>query len=275
MIETRELYRYLRSQYAGVFDERQLERHIGDYVGLKIATQQVKQLLRRCGRGSRILDIGSGFGSFVLTARRHGLDAVGIDIAPFEVEFARERLLEEAPGDDPEYVYRLGSGLDLSFMAESFDVITLWNVLEHVSDYRRLLSEVVRVLRPGGHLYAVCPNYASFRQEAHYHIFWPSLLPRKLAGYYLRLRGKDPAFFESSIFYRTNWGVLVTLRRLGMKVYDLNIDKLNDLDGINNRRVRQLLVALNRFKLLWIVRFGLVLAFYNPLKSSVILYARK
>lgn len=274
-MKTEELLEYLRSQYAGIFNEQQIARHIEDYIGLEIADRQVDQVLGRSARGSRILDVGSGFGSFVLAARRRGLDAIGIEIAPFEVEFARRRLREEIPGDDPNHVYCLGSGLDLPFKAESFDVVTLWNVLEHVSDYRRLLSEAVRVLRPGGYLYIVCPNYASFRKEAHYHVFWPSLLPRKVGRYYLKSRGKDPGFFETSIFYRTNWGVLYALKRLGLEIHDFTSDKLLDPTKINHKKIRNLLVSLQRVNLLWVIRFWLMLNFYNPFKNSVVLYVRK
>lgn len=270
-----ELRRYLWSQYEGVFDERQIERHIEDYIGFEIANQQVNQVLHKSVRGARILDIGSGFGSFVLAAKRSGLDAVGVDIASFEVEFARRRLRAEMPDEAPEDVYLHGSGFELPFKPESFDILTLWNVLEHVSNYRGLLSEAVRVLRPGGYLYIVCPNYASFREEAHYHIFWPSLIPRKIAMYYLRLRGKDPSFFETSIFYRTNWGVLYALRRLGLEVHDFSGDKLLDPIKIKHKKIRNLLLSLQRVNLLWVIRFWFMLNLYNPFKNSVVLYARK
>jgi SAM-dependent methyltransferase len=265
---------HLRIEYAGVFDEKQIERHIRDYIGLEIAEEQVAHVLAG-GPVERLLDIGSGYGTFVLVARRHGIEAIGIDKASFEVAFARERLMAERPQDKPEDVYRLGDAFTLPFDGEKFDVVTLWNVLEHVPEEGLLIREIVRVLRHGGRVYIVCPNYAAFRDEAHYHVFWPSLLPRKIASAYLRLRCRNPLFFETSVFYRTNWRVLRTLRQNGLEPHDLMIYKVLNLSAIKTPVFRRGLRILQRLRLLGIVRFGLRLALYNPLKHSVVLYALK
>jgi len=218
-----------------------------------------------------LLDIGCGYGAFVLEARRRGIDACGIEPAEFEVDFARQRLAAELPEDDPLQVYRLGSGLNLVFAARLFDVVTLWNVLEHLPDYRRLLGEVERVLKPGGRVYVICPNYAAFRKEAHYLVFWPPLLPRPLAKSYLRLLGKNPAFLETSIFYRTNWGVLRALRQNGLAVYDPRIRKILDPSLVTNPGKLYWLSLIKQLRLLWLVRLGLTLTQLNPFKSSVML----
>ena len=76
-------------------------------------------------------------------------------------------------------------------------------------------AEAIRVLKPGGLLYVVCPNYAALRREAHYHVLWLPLMPRRIASRYLRWRGRNPAFFEQHIYYRTNTGVTAFLRRHG------------------------------------------------------------
>lgn len=273
--EMQKLYRYLRSQYTGILNEQQIQRHVEAYVGLEIAEDQVNQILIKCTAGARVLDVGSGFGSFVLTARRRGFDAVGIDIGEFEVNFARKRLSKEMPGDDPNIVYRVGSGLELPFESESFDVVTLWNVLEHVPDYRRLISEAFRVLRRNGYLYIVCPNYASFRKEAHYFVYWPPLLPRKLASMYLKLLRKNPKFFESNIFYISNWSVLFTLKKVGMKIFDPVKEKVFDPCMINSPSKRELLLTLKRLRLIPIIQCLLKVMFYNPFKKSIVLFARK
>lgn len=266
---------YLRAQYEGVFGDQQIESHLQSHVALDAADGLVTDVLQTGARGMRVLDIGSGFGSFVLAARQRGLDAVGIEIAAFEVDFARVRLQQSFPDTNPESVFYLGNGLELPFANDSFDCITLWNVLEHVEDGMRLLSEANRVLRPGGYLHLICPNYAALRREAHYHIFWPPLLPRRLAAIYLRLRGRNPRFFETSIFYTTNWSVLRALRHLGMRVGDPRVSKLDHPERIGNRWLRVALTTLARLRLLWVVRVLLTLTFFNPLKDSVVLFATK
>jgi SAM-dependent methyltransferase len=266
---------YLLSQYAGVLSEEQILRHIRDHVGLEIAEQQVDLVLEVAGEGASILDVGSGYGSFVLAARKKGLHAVGIETAPFEVGYARARLSEEVLGVDDEKVYLNGSGLELPLGSESFDAVTLWNVLEHVEDYKRLLKECIRVLKPEGFLFIVCPNYTALRREAHYQIFWPPFLSKRLGSLYLRLRGRNPAFFERNIFYRSNWGVLFTLKSHGLKIFDIRKSKIEKPDSIGNPKVRDAVAFLHRAHLSRILHVLLRLSFLNPFKNSVFVYARK
>lgn len=300
---------YLEKQYAGVFDDIAIEAHIRDYVGFTFS-DSVAPLVARQIPGGRVLDIGSGFGAFVISARRLGLEAVGVEIAPFEVEYAKRRLEQELPGLDPSSVYHLGDGHDIPFEDASFDAVTLWNVLEHVPDGFQLLREVARVLKQNGKVFLICPNYAAFRREAHYLVPWLPLLPRRLATVYLRLCGRDPRFFETSIFYRTNWEIQRALKRLGMRVSliggPLVFDPTaNDLfvksakeriarpELTRQPKVRKLLVMLKRLHLGWMLllvvnvapslrymmrwwrMFVYKIRIHNPFVDSVILSARK
>ena len=271
-IET--IRQHLASQYVGVFNDQQIDRHIHDYIGPKIAESQVDEVLAS-GKVQHLLDIGCGYGSFVLAARNRGIDAMGIEIAPFEIEFARTRLRSECPLDNPDDVYIEGSGLDLPFQSDQFDVVTLWNVMEHIPDVDKLISEVNRVLRTGGRVYVICPNYAAFRTEAHYHLFWPSLLPRKAASVYIRLRGRNPAFFESSIFYRTNWSILKTMSKYQLHPHNYSEPKILDPTLISNPVTSKLIMTIKRFHLIFLVNIYLNLQLLNPLKSSIVLYATK
>lgn len=187
----------------------------------------------------------------------------------------RKRLQKLVPGDDPSEVYQRGNGLDLPFESGRFDVVTMWNLLEHVSDAHRLLSEAARILTEDGCLFLVCPNYLSIRDEPHYHILWPSLIPRSLGRIYLKCRGKNTKYFDESVFYRTNWGVLGALRKCGMKAFDVRTDKLLENSLIRRSELQKVISALRRFHLLWIVRAWLVICFYNPFKHSVELIARR
>lgn len=104
----------------------------------------------RPGRG-RLLDVGCGIGAFVGLARARGWDARGVDISPFAVRWARDRL-----GD----VVDEGTLESVGYPAESFDVVTLWDSIEHVADPLALLREVQRILAPGGSLLLNTPNEA-------------------------------------------------------------------------------------------------------------------
>ncbi len=304
------LREYLEDQYRNIFDSAAIEAHIRDYVGFAFSDSVAPLVAKQIPRGSRVLDIGCGFGSFVISARRLGLEAIGLEIAHFEVEYAKRRLARELPNLDPDAVYYLGDGLNIPFGNASFDAITLWNVLEHVPDGDLLLKEAVRLLRPDGKIFLICPNYAAFRREAHYLVPWFPLFPRKLASIYLKLCGKDPRFFETSIFYRTNWEVQRTLKRLGMQVgliggppafdpaeIDLFVkntkERISEPERTRNAKIRKLLAMLKRLHLervlsqianvavvfrhvmpWWSVLIYKV-RLYNPFMDSVILSARK
>jgi len=255
------LLAYLRSLYTGVFSEESIRAHITDYVGLTFVDQVVPTVARAVPPGGRVLDIGSGFGSFVLAARASGLDACGVEKAPFEVEFARRRLAPTRPQDDAETVYRQGDALALVAEAGTFDAITLWNVLEHIGDGDALLALAARLLKPGGAIFIICPNYAAIRSEAHYQVPWYPFVPRRLASTYLLRQGRDPGYFDTSIFYRTNWGVMRALHRAGFELYDFSAS---------------FSMALTPRHGLTILRYPMgYLRYYNPMKESVVLAARR
>ena len=256
--EWEELRAYLSARYAGVFSSEAIEAHIRDYVGFTFPDNIIGMVLATAPEGARVLDIGSGFGGFVLRARDLGMDARGVEIAEREVKFARRRLARLRPDDDPEDVYRQGDARGLDVPPGSQDVVTAWNVLEHMHEYESVLVGAFDMLRPGGALYIVCPNYAAFRQEAHYHVPWYPLMPRALASKRLRKLGRDPTYFENEIFYRTNVGVIRTLSRIGFEPYSLD-----------NARSMQLTLSN-------ILRRPFdVLRFHNPFRESVLVVGRK
>ena len=269
------LRNHLQEQYAGIFDADMIQRHIDEYIGLSNAHAFASFLIDRGHVGQRMLDIGSGYGSIVLTARQAGINALGIEMATFEIDFARARLHSDLPSDEPELVYRQGDALDLPFAEGSFDLVTILNVIEHVPDYRLALAEAIRVLKPDGHLYIICPNYAAFRREAHYLVPWLPLLPRSLASTYLKCLGRDPAFFEQHIHYCSYWGVLRTLRGLQLDIEYPYDSCLSDFDVIRRPYVRRLMKVLQRARLLGVVRIFLWVHFLNPLRPDINICAIK
>jgi 2-polyprenyl-6-hydroxyphenyl methylase/3-demethylubiquinone-9 3-methyltransferase len=95
------------------------------------------------GRGARVLDLGCGDGQVAAQLARQGFRATGTDPSRTALERARAahpELTFEAPARD-------GS---LPFADGSFDAVVCLNVLQHVSDTQRLMSEARRVLRPRG-----------------------------------------------------------------------------------------------------------------------------
>lgn len=212
---------HVREEYAGVFDAASVRFFLENHVGPGFAREVLPWVRRTVAAPAELLDVGSGYGAFVLEARRAGYDARGVELSDYEVAMAHKRLVRLEGETEAGDVFRRGDALDLPFEEERFDAVTLWNLLEHVPDAAAALGEAARVLRPGGWLFLICPNYAAFRREAHYQLPWPPLLPRGLAVRYLRWRGRDPSFFEDHIRYTTNRAVLRALRAEGVAVEPL------------------------------------------------------
>ncbi len=96
----------------------------------------------------RLLDVGCGEGSFLREAARRGWSVTGTEFSPAGAEIARAAGVPVVTGELHE------AGLP----GESFEAITCWHVIEHVSDPRRLVGEMYRLLAPGGALVVATPN---------------------------------------------------------------------------------------------------------------------
>ncbi len=113
--------------------------------------------------GDRVLDVGAGFGRHVFECARRGADVVALDYAQHEVVETRatlEAMIEagEIDGDRVTGVLR-GDATKLPFADDSFDKVITSEVLEHVQDDVAAISEMVRVLRPGGMFAATVPAW--------------------------------------------------------------------------------------------------------------------
>jgi len=248
--------RHLEDEYAGVYGPAEIEFHLNAHVGDGFADYACQVIAAATRPGGRVLDVGAGYGSFVMLARSRGYDAIGTEIAPFEIAYARRRVAGESPGVDPAAVFLDQGIFHPALTAQRFDAITFWNVLEHVPDLDGILARAASLLAAGGALYIVCPNYAAWRKEAHYQIPWDPWLKREDAIRRIREHGKDPRFFETSVFMRTNWEVMAALRRQGLTLFD----------RMNRQRMhlgRLLTAPLDFFD------------YYNPFRPSVELAARK
>jgi SAM-dependent methyltransferase len=104
---------------------------------------------------NRILDMGCGIGFFLEEAQRRGWDAHGSELEPRAVEINRAKGLTcvQAP-----------VGVE-TFDPDSFDVITAFEVVEHLCDPRAEAAVIAHALRPGGLLYCTTPNFSSLSRR--------------------------------------------------------------------------------------------------------------
>ena len=116
----------------------------------------------------RVLDLGCGLGEYVRAFARRGARALGTDIAVDRLIEAQQRVVTTATrGVDG---FMAAAGEALPFRDETFDLVVLNEVIEHVQDDRATLCEVARVLRPGGTCVLYAPNRL-FPFETH-GIYW-------------------------------------------------------------------------------------------------------
>lgn len=104
---------------------------------------------RPCGR---LLDVGSGWGHLLKLAADRGYEVVGLEASPKVAELCHQAFgVDVIVGSFPEY----------EFESNTFDVMVMSHILEHLADPVRALSEGRRILKPGGLLIVCGPNFRS------------------------------------------------------------------------------------------------------------------
>lgn len=96
--------------------------------------------LRRLPKPGFALDIGAAGGGNTRVLRAHGWRSVALEYAPTAAQVARERGIDVVRGDARELPVRTGS----------LDLVTAFDVLEHIEEDYLATAEISRVLRPGG-----------------------------------------------------------------------------------------------------------------------------
>lgn len=118
----------------------------------------------------KLLDIGCGVGDFLHLAEHNGWQCTGVEPSEEAREIARQRI----KGD-------LLYSEDLEQLPDqSFDLITMWHVLEHVDDLKWQVAQLQRLIKPNGRIVIAVPNYRSY-DGRFYNAYWAAYdVPRHL-----------------------------------------------------------------------------------------------
>ena len=104
---------------------------------------------KKCGK---VLDVGCAAGFFLEVARDNGWDACGVELSDYAASFARNTLKLNVKSGELE---------GAKFDSNLFDIVTLFDVIEHVRDPKGLLTEVNRILKYDGLVVITTPNIDS------------------------------------------------------------------------------------------------------------------
>ena len=138
--------------------------HFVKGIALKNKLQLINDLQKEKGK---LLDIGAGTGEFLMVAKENGWQTTGIEPS----DKARNIALKKG-------VFLADSLADLE--DHSFDVISMWHVLEHVPNLENQIKELKRLLKPTGTILIAVPNFNSFDAK-YYGKFWAAYdVPRHL-----------------------------------------------------------------------------------------------
>ena len=121
---------------------------------------QEKSLINfyRLPRNARVLDVGAGTGEFSARVADHLPESqvLGVELLAASVELARHKHASLAP----RLRFETGDAFNLAQADDSFDLVVNRHMLQSVPHVDRILAELVRVTRPGGHVHVLAEDYS-------------------------------------------------------------------------------------------------------------------
>ncbi|MDO8623505.1 MAG: class I SAM-dependent methyltransferase [archaeon] len=134
-------------EYSNFKDERFASQSKGREITF---ARNLKDIEKFKKRGS-LLDVGTANGSFLYTARKNGWDVDGVELNKYLINWAKEN-----------YQLNIKQGtIFQNKFQKKFDVVTLWDVLEHVSDPTKTLAKCNELMKDDGILIVNYPDYRS------------------------------------------------------------------------------------------------------------------
>lgn len=180
------------------------------------------------GKKGKLLDIGCALGLFLEIAKADGWDVLGLDISSYAVKEVRKRGIKAVNCDL----------FNAKLKKNSFDLVTIFQTIEHDSNPVRLLREIKRILKPGGVLIITTPNAKGLPSQ---------LLGKRWHGWRRR----------SHLFWLDKNNLKLALDTVGLKIIEIGKDdhirgSLFDIFETLNRSYKSpfisfIYVTVNRF----------------------------
>lgn len=176
------------------------------------------------GTKGKMLEIGCGRGELLVGARNRGWSVYGVEMTRGFAEIARRNGIE----------IECSSVEQCKSLHQTYDVVLLAAILEHLYDPIAILKKVHAALRPGGLVFIDVPNELS--------------LTMRIGNYYMRLRGRDwtvnlsPTFSPFHVVGFSPKSLTAVLKSTGFRVLQLDLERWNNSlsDGSFIDRVERL-----------------------------------
>lgn len=183
-------------------------------------------------RQGRLLDVGCGPGIFVSEAVNRGWNVTGLEASVRAVDLGQQKFGVSLTTGDMDTLKTMP--------AQAFEVVTMFDVIEHVVDPATLIELTARVLKPNGYLVLTTPKFDSFLARlmgkywycifpAHIHYFTNKSLSRLLnrAGFTIVKRRAHTRYLSLGYVWQRLVGFITGRKNVGIKAFHSTIIPVN------------------------------------------------
>jgi ubiquinone/menaquinone biosynthesis C-methylase UbiE len=209
---------------------------IKDWEGKVTASRSlVADFKNRVGnpKGKRVIDVGSGPGGVSIAFAEAGAHVSGVDIE----QDLHDISLKHAGFYGVDVNFVLYDGLHLPFEDHSFDYAVSVSVLEHTTNPVLYLSEIYRVLKPGGFLYLGFPNKL-WPKETHTQIWFLTYIPTFLRDGVVKILKRNPLKANNLHFY-SYFDLQSMLSKMSPRTFSIVMEK-----GLSSHRLKVAIRAM-------------------------------
>lgn len=203
------------------------QNYLADEEKIKKTFEKRLKTIEKMQKKGRLLDFGCAAGFFLQVAIENGWQAEGVEISPFAVNYARSHLHLNVHQADLQ---------EIDFPKKSFDLITLWDVLEHLSNPLSAFKKIREILKDDGLLVFSTPDVGSIPAR---------LTKHRWIGY--KLSDEHLTYFSLPTIYtlceKTGFEI-VKSHHLGKYV---SFSLLADRVGFYNQTLGNVLKLFNKF----------------------------
>lgn len=256
----KEIVNYYKDEYTGVipnsYPMEDFARH-----RLHSAYTQLERLKALKIKTVRGLDAGCGIGLFVLLANLAGFNFYGYDVDRKAVALARK--LFKAYKISPKKIGTLPH-----FANSGFDLITSFEVVEHLGNMDTYFNKLSKVILPTGNFFLETPNYI-IPYEPHYYTLIFPLGPRSLKWLFCWLKGARNKKYFDGINFVNKYNLETTLRRNGFDYRNIGVKEWIEqmVKPSSTRSIQFINISkfVKKFRLLLVIKFFAWLGLYTPL----------